>query len=169
MLTATLLFSLSAPPVLVQPCAGGIRVASESICTVIQQNGTCLYTTGQVIGASWCSHNLLTCSDHNEQGDVRCPTDQCTHVLSVYAWAGVDAVSIMLTPGIATRFEASDVWGHVHTGTMASPADFNIDGEVNSTDLFDFLTAFLGGGVDYDLSGQVDSADLFAFIEEFFA
>ncbi len=50
-------------------------------------------------------------------------------------------------------------------------ADFNADGEVNSQDFFDFLTAFFASepGADFNHDGFVNSQDFFDFLTAFFA
>jgi subtilisin family serine protease len=46
-------------------------------------------------------------------------------------------------------------------------ADWNEDGILDSSDLFEFITDYIGGRVDLDGDGVTDSDDFFAFIELF--
>jgi hypothetical protein len=49
-------------------------------------------------------------------------------------------------------------------------ADFNADGEVNSQDFFDFITAFFGeeASSDFNQDGVINSQDFFDFLAAFF-
>ncbi len=47
-------------------------------------------------------------------------------------------------------------------------SDFNMSGESNSQDFFDFLNAFFVGEADFNGSGATDSQDLFDFVSAFF-
>ncbi|MGE3107615.1 MAG: S8 family serine peptidase [Phycisphaerales bacterium] len=47
-------------------------------------------------------------------------------------------------------------------------ADYNRDGSVNSSDLFEFLEQYLSGQGDYNHDGRTDSDDLFEFLAHFF-
>lgn len=46
-------------------------------------------------------------------------------------------------------------------------ADWNLDGSVDSVDLFDFLKALMGGSADFNADGGADSVDLFDFLLAF--
>jgi hypothetical protein len=53
---------------------------------------------------------------------------------------------------------------------MQCPADFNLDGSVESQDFFDYLAAFFAGdpSADYTGEGVVNSQDFFEFLAAFF-
>ena len=47
-------------------------------------------------------------------------------------------------------------------------ADFNLDGNLNSQDFFDFIVAFFADNADYNDDGQTSSQDFFDFVSDFF-
>jgi hypothetical protein len=49
------------------------------------------------------------------------------------------------------------------------PCDWNSDGAVESSDVFEYIAAFLGGGGDFDFDGVTNSQDFFDFLSCFFA
>lgn len=73
-------------------------------------------------------------------------------------------------PALANFYLALD--GFVETGDGgACPADFNLDGALNSQDYLDFVAAFLAGDLaaDFNADGSVASQDFFDYMAAFFA
>lgn len=55
------------------------------------------------------------------------------------------------------------------SGALATPADWNNDGEVTDSDVVAFLNSFFDERADIDGNGKTDSADFFLFVQTFFA
>ena len=54
-------------------------------------------------------------------------------------------------------------------GARPCPADINRDGDVTSTDFFNFLTNFFAGNADFNNDGLTNSNDFFTFLAAFAA
>jgi hypothetical protein len=66
-------------------------------------------------------------------------------------------------------FWATNPDGVVQTGAWSGPGDWDLDGSVESSDLFAFLDDFFDAGADQNLDGRCDSEDFFEYLSAFFA
>ena len=86
----------------------------------------------------------------------------CTAISGVWTLAGVCSPNPCPVPpgGLVVRAPNPDC-----------PADFNDDGEVNTTDVFDFLTAWFAGEsiADVNGSGAVNAQDIFDYLNSWYA
>lgn len=84
---------------------------------------------------------------------------------------GHDAVIVLQLPtNVMGVSEYTLVHAHVNVPTPCA-ADFNADGTLNSSDFFDFLTAFFSSAstADFNHDTFVNSQDVFDFLASFFA
>lgn len=160
-----MVLGLLASAVLVQSCHSGLRLMPDTMTSVRQRDGCHQYTNGYLASAQWCSHDLRVCTDAWEH--PQCPIDECTHVWLVYAPVDQDTV-VISTPGLPVTFHAVSPGGAVDSGAWAGPADWSLDGRIDSADLFAFLTAFFQGDADHNMDGLTNSSDFFLFIADFF-
>lgn len=151
-------------PTLILSSHFGPVVQQDTLCTLVAHNEQGFqYTTAELLDAMWCSHDLMNCVSGYQ---YPCPIDECAHVWFVFAHN--EQGDVVIPPAnCQVDFYAVDVWNNIHSGTWAGPADFNADGIINSTDFFDFSSAFFSTGYDYDRSGTYDSNDYFTFITDF--
>lgn len=162
------MFPLVIIPVLVQSCHDGLRLMPDTLTSVRQQEGMHLYTNGFLAASQWCNHDLTQCVEDQWQG---CPIEECTHVWVVYACAAgfcEDRVIVQSTPGIAVTFVSTNPDGILQSGAWCGPADWTLDGVMDSRDFFAFVDDMLKGTADHDRSGATDSTDFFVFISDFF-
>lgn len=109
----------------------------------------------------WCYSNNY-CEEYLGQP---CGEPDCDGVAICYILAEGHFVSplpdgIIWIEGVLpdyTIFRGS--WGH--------PADWNVNGVVDSQDLFNFFVAFFEGEADFNLDGHTSIVDLFDYLEYF--
>ena len=165
MITAALVLSSLIGPTLVHSCRDGLAVNPGVLVSAWQEEGLMLGTSGTLLGREWCSHDLVNCVEDVGQG---CPTDECTHVLRMFAHQ-VSVIWPDMESGVVTHFAASDQKGNVRFGVWCGPSDYNLDGVRSMEDYDAFLSQFWSGDADYNMDGAVDSADYFDFLTDFFA
>jgi hypothetical protein len=152
------------PTALVLSSHFGPVVQHDTLCTLIVHNEQgFIYTSAELLDASWCSFDLVNCVSGFQSP---CPIDECAHVWFVFCHNEQGDV-VTAPAGCPVAFYAVNVWDQIHQGVWAGPADFNVDGEINSIDYFDFTGAFFSTGYDYDLSGECNSQDFFSFLDDF--
>lgn len=149
---------------LVVSSAFGLCIAPDTICTVWQR-GAIEDSNAFILDRSWCNFARQECYPENGFG---CTTEECLSVWTVYTPTVEYPQWIRPQAGIQAEFWAVQPDGTNQGGIWAGPADWNIDGIVNSTDFFQFLDGFFAGTTDYDLDGLVTSQDYFRFLEDFF-
>jgi hypothetical protein len=117
-----------------------------------------------------------TMGDFNGDGDAD-SSDRAAIVAYIAAHDGDDGVTdgAVQIPGFASNFNLYDLnYDGVidNCDLLLYPAvcapDWNNDGEVNSTDFFQFLFDFFAGHGDFNHDGRVDSFDFFGFLNSFF-
>lgn len=149
------------PAILVACSHFGLALASDTLTTAWQQDGAFTYTTAFILYEQWCNHARTECYDENGYG---CMTDECTNVWTVYAQYP-SYLSAM--PNLPVGFWTTAPNGQVQTGSWGGPADWNMDGVMNTSDFFDFLSSFYAGQADQNLDGVTDSSDFFMFLDDF--
>ncbi len=73
------------------------------------------------------------------------------------------------TPGGGNLFRQLPEGRALVMNGLSCAADWNLDGMVNSQDLFDFFTSFFAGSADFNHDGVTNSQDFFDFVTAFFA
>ncbi len=106
--------------------------------------------SGEHPQGAWCDENRIFCTPDHGEPDF----DATWH--SAYA----DDGPLIWSP-VPCDFVATDGLGGVLIGQMATPADFNADGELGSADFFDFLASWFAGdaAADFNSDGAIDSQD----------
>lgn len=146
---------------LVQTCHDGVRLGVGVISWLAQPNGHFEYTNGALQASYWCSYDLQNCTV--DLGGP-CPSEECVHVWWVYSDAGAFVACEPFTP---VQFSATNIDNVVEMGTWGGVSDWNVNGVIDSSDLFAFLDSFFAGDADYDMSGATDSQDFFTFLGDF--
>lgn len=66
------------------------------------------------------------------------------------------------------HFTATSLDNRVTSGTWAGPADWTLNGVIDTRDFFEFLIDLYANNADFTLDGVTDSQDFFDFINWFF-
>src|SRR5688572_33097610 len=150
--------------ILVKSSQFGLHPTADVLISARQRDGQFIASIGFLVSSQWCNHALQECIDDQGTG---CPADECTHVWAVYSCC--EGIWIEATPGLPVTFWATNPDGAIQEGAWAGPADWNLDGVVNSSDFFAFINDFFRGDADYNLDLQTGSPDYLLFLEDFFA
>jgi hypothetical protein len=139
------------------PCAGDFVFSTCGNCSAGD--------TVLAVLSGGCGGTEIACNDDDA---VCAPQSSLTFTAAVgqtyilrVAQFGAGAI------GAASNFSLNRVGGNCGGGC---PCDFNMSGELNSQDFFDFLNAFfaLDPRADFNHSGAVNSQDFFDFLNCFF-
>lgn len=145
-------------PLLISTRAG-LLITPDTLAN-LWTSGQLLETNGLLLSAQWCSPDLLSCTDDIGQG---CNRDECSHFWLVYACLNcTDTILVTSTPK-PVNFLASNPNGQIISGVWAGRADLNIDGHTDLTDMSLALQC-----PDFNLDGQCDSQDFFDWLDEYF-
>lgn len=85
-----------------------------------------------------------------------------------YGFIALSSIGTTATP-IAWGYETTPNTPIVVPHFDGGPCDWNLSGELNSQDFFDFVTAFFAGDADFNDNGVTDSQDFFDFLTCFFS
>lgn len=142
----------------------GLCIAPDVIC-MVSQRGVIEDSNAFVLQRQWCNYAGMECYDENGNG---CTTEECLAVWTVYTPIVSYPQWIRPQAGVPAHYNALDINLHNEQGLWIGPADWLMDGLIDSQDYFAFNTAFFEGDADYDLDGVTSSADYFLFLNDFF-
>lgn len=149
------------PQNIVQSSAYGLLVKTDAVITARLGGGEAIWWSGaNLLDASWCAPDLEYCVEDIGQG---CPMDECIYRLSIHA---SDGCTIGNESGNAIVFDAF-IQYNFHSGSWCGPADWSLDGSVNSADFFAFLSDFFDADSDFNMDGLTNTADFFDFLTAF--
>jgi len=83
------------------------------------------------------------------------------------SFSNSDTSTVTVPRSSPLHFTATSIQNQIASGTWLGPADWTLDGSINSTDFLAFLTDFFAGHADFTLDGITDSQDFFDFLNWF--
>jgi hypothetical protein len=164
----------------------GVEVAAFGANTrpVVNALGNCVYTAAlRGAGVTEANDSAVYATDRRGRPFVLARegselpvlpgVSKVVREIAFYPTAGGDGYSsCMDTSGVfvfhATFTDGTSALLAADLPADICPADWNVDGVVDSRDFFGFLAGFFSGDADFNASGATDSQDFFDFLGSFF-
>lgn len=148
-----------------------LRIASEPqegrMCTFVSPNGERFESKVQRVRTMPSGRRLVAlkselCDDLRHYGGI------LRHLRAAGWPKGSEPIRASDSTTSTAQRGSRPLWRVESGGAWAGPADWSLDGRIDSADLFAFLTAFFQGGADHNMDGLTNSSDFFLFIADFF-
>lgn len=96
---------------------------------------------------------------------MACPFDEGWSFRASFSRSDVSTVSV--PRDALLHWTATSIQNQVDSGAWIGPADWTLDGAINTNDFFAFLTDFFAGRADFTLDGATNSQDFFDYLNWF--